>query len=145
MYEIDEKDMQILEVLKKNSHLSIGRISKKTGIPIATVHNRIKKLKANGIIERYTIDIDQVKLGRKMVAFVMVKAMRKADHSEVLHKIVKHEHIEEGAMITGEFDLLFKVRVREIDELNELVTNYMRKMDEVAETRTYVVYEIVEK
>jgi DNA-binding Lrp family transcriptional regulator len=107
MYELDEKDTQILEVLKENSHLSIGQIARKTSIPIATVHNRIKKLRANGIIKRYTIDLDQVKLGRKIVAYVMVKAMRKADQSILLHTIAKNEHVEEGSMITGEFDLVF--------------------------------------
>jgi DNA-binding Lrp family transcriptional regulator len=145
MYELDEKDMQILEVLKQNSHLSIGKIARKTGIPIATVHHRIKKLKTNGIIKRYTIEVDQVKLGRKMIAYVMVKAMRKADQSVLLHTIAKHDHVEEGAMITGEFDLVFKVRVKDIDELNAVVIKYMRTLDEVAETRTFVSYEIVEK
>ena len=145
MYELDEKDMQILEVLKQNSHLSIGKIARKTGIPIATVHHRIKKLKTNGIIKRYTIEVDHVKLGRKMIAYVMVKAMRKADQSVLLHTIAKHDHVEEGAMITGEFDLVFKVRVKDIDELNAVVIKYMRTLDEVAETRTFVSYEIVEK
>lgn len=145
MYEADEKDMHILEVLKKNSHLSIGKISRKTGIPVATVHNRIKKLSNAGVIKCYTIEIDPAKLGKKMVAYVMVKATRKSDHSMLLHKIIKHELVEEGAMVTGEFDLIFKVRVKDMDDLNNVVVRYMRTLDEVSETRTYVAYESVSK
>lgn len=145
MHEIDEKDMQILETLRQNSHLSIGRIAKRTGIPSATVHNRIRKLKEQGIIRRYTIDIDMARLGRGMRAFIMVKAVRKADHSELLHKIARHDLILEGAAITGEFDLIFKAAVRDMDELNGLVTGHLRKLDEVAETRTYVAFETVGK
>ena len=144
MYELDEKDIHILDVLKKNSHLSIGKISRKTGIPIATVHHRIQKLTGNGIIRSYTIDIDEVKLGRKMIAFVMVKVAKKSDQSVLLHKIVKHDLVKEGAMITGEFDLIFKVRVKDMDDLNNLVVKYIRGLEEVAETRTYVSYEYVE-
>ena len=91
MHEIDEKDYAILEVLKENSGLSIQKIAKKTGIPIATVHNRIKKLKQEGIIERYTIVIDKAKLGRKMTAHVLIKTTPKSDHIVLLEKIMKHE------------------------------------------------------
>ncbi len=145
MYEIDEKDMQILAIMKQNSHLSIGKIAKKSGIPAATVHNRIKKLRGEGIIRNYTIAIDKAKLGLKMVAYLMVKAVRKADHEEILQKIGKYELVDEGAMITGEFDLIFKVHAKDIDDLNNLVTGQLRKLNEVAETRTYVAFKTLEK
>ena len=58
---MDEKDEQILQILLINSKLSTHQISKKTGIPITTVHNRIKKLTKKGIIKGYTIVIDHKK------------------------------------------------------------------------------------
>ena len=58
---MDDKDEQILQILKENSKLSTHQISKKTRIPITTVHNRIKKLKKEEIIKKYSIIIDKKK------------------------------------------------------------------------------------
>ncbi|MBN2478431.1 Lrp/AsnC family transcriptional regulator [Candidatus Micrarchaeota archaeon] len=144
MYQPDEKDFDILRVLLKNSHLSIQKISKKTGIPIATVHHRIKKLKEQGIIDHYTIKINMEKLGRKMTAYILVKAMPRADHSIILKEVGNHGLIEEGSMITGEFDLIFKAIIKDMDELNTVVVKYMRSLETIAETRTMISYENVE-
>lgn len=133
----------LLAVLKENSQLSIQKISKNTGIPVATVHNRIKRMKENGIIAGYTIKIDKTKVGRKMTAYVLVKTAQKANQGDILHKIVKHGVVEEGSMITGEFDLIFKVCVKDMEELNGFVVKYLRLMGEVAETRTTISYENV--
>lgn len=145
IYEIDEKDSAILEVLKRNSQFSIQKISKKTGIPVATVHNRIKKMKEEGIIESYTIKLNPEKMGRKMTAYVMVKAVQKADQSLLLKEISSYERVVEGSMITGEFDLIFKVFVKDMEELNAFVIKYLRLLDQVAETRTMISYENIEK
>jgi len=142
---IDEKDNEILRVLKQNSQFSIQKISKRTGIPVATVHNRIKKMKENGIIAGYTIKVNTAKLGRKMTAYVLVKATQKADQSVLLREIASYEHVEEGSMVTGEFDLIFKLRVNDMDELNKFVIKYVRLLPNVAETRTMISYEDVEK
>lgn len=144
-YEMDDKDSTILEVLKRNSQLSIGKISKRTNIPVATVHNRIKKMKENGIIAGYTIRINPEKLGKKMVAYVMVTAVQKADQSVLLREIATHAFVEEASMITGEFDLIFKIRIKDIEELNAFVIKYLRTLDQVAETRTMISYENIEK
>ena len=58
---INEKDRKILDVLKKNAKLTTSQISKKTNIPITTVHNRIKKLEQQEIIKGYTIVLNQEK------------------------------------------------------------------------------------
>ena len=49
-YILDDKDKKIIEILKENSRLSTQQISKKTLIPITTVHHRIKKLEKEKII-----------------------------------------------------------------------------------------------
>ncbi len=142
---IDEKDYAILDVLKENSALSIGKIARKTGIPIATVHNRIKRLRAEGIITKYTIKLNHAKLGKKMVAYTLIKAAPKSDHIKLLHAITKHAAVEFGSAVTGTFDLILVIRVADVDELNGIVLKYLRTFDAVAETQTMIAFESVEK
>ena len=145
MAEIDEKDRLILNTLKENSSLSIQKISRKTGIPIATVHHRLKRLRAEGVIKKYTIVIDQPKLGRKLVAHVLIKAIPKSDHVALLEKLMKHESVEDGSAITGAFDIVIKVRVADVDELDTFVLKYLRTFDEIATSETMIAFRNITK
>ena len=61
---LDETDFAILDALQENARQSIFQIAKKIIVPPTTIHNRIKKLRENGVISRYTIDIDREKIAR---------------------------------------------------------------------------------
>lgn len=141
---IDEKDFAILDELKKNSKLSERKIAKKTNIPLTTIHNRIRKLRKIGVIESYTIKLNYKKLGKPLIAFVMLKVSC-GDQKEMFEQIAKLPNVYEVAMVTGEFDLLFKTRVASMDELNELVVQKLRKLKIVGDSRTLICYTLVEK
>ncbi|MEK6982416.1 MAG: Lrp/AsnC family transcriptional regulator [Candidatus Micrarchaeota archaeon] len=142
---IDEKDQAIIEELKKDSTLSEQKLAKRTGIPMTTIHNRIKKLEKNKIITGYTLNLDHQKLGKTLSAFVLVKAVQGADQKELLNQIIKLPQAYEAAMLTGEFDIIFKARLSSMEELNEVVVKGLRKQKNVGETRTMMCYELIEK
>lgn len=141
----DEKDFAIIEELRKNSHLSEQKIAKKTGIPMTTVHNRVRKLREAGVIEAYTIRLNYAKIGRPVTAYVQLKCIQGADQRDLLLQIAKIPHVQEAAMVTGEFDLMFKARVESMEELNKIVVQGLRKQKNVGETRTMISYETIEK
>jgi len=145
MAEIDEKDRLILNTLRENSSLSIQKISRKTGIPIATVHHRLKRLRAEGVIKKYTIVIDHTKFGKRLVAHILIKATPKSDHVVLLQKLMKHESVEDGSAITGAFDVMIKVRVADVDELDRFVLKYLRTFDEIATSETMIAFRNIMK
>ena len=67
---IDKKDAMVLKFLKDDAKLSIKDISKKTLLPITTIHNRIKKLKKEKVIKRFTIDLDYDKLDGGFLVYI---------------------------------------------------------------------------
>ena len=73
MKNMDDKDYAVLNVLRKNAKLSTKQIAKKTGIPITTVHNRIKKLESSGIIKGYTTILDNKLIGN-VIAFILISS-----------------------------------------------------------------------
>jgi len=142
---MDKKDEQIIEILKENSKLSTQQISKKTSIPITTVHNRIKKLEKEGVIKRYTLELDNKKLGKDIAAYInivvdyrLLKEKNLSQH-ELARKLKQHEFVEEAAMITGGTDLIIKVRVKNLDQLDNFVTKYLRNIEGVEKTQTMVI------
>ena len=54
-------------------------------------------------------------------------------------KLKKHEIVEEVAMLTGVTDIILKIRVKDINELNGFVTRQLRNMDGIENTKTMVV------
>ena len=143
---VDEKDRRILEVLHENSDLSIQKISKRTGIPITTVHNRIKRLKKSGIIKNYTVNLDYQKLGKHVLAFVLINVNQRSmtdsdmDQFDVLREIKKFGHVEEADLITGSNDILLKCRFNTLDELTEFVVKDLRsEKTHISNTQTLVV------
>lgn len=141
---LDERDLVLLEELGKDAKLSEQKLARKTGIPMTTVHNRLRKLRGLGVIRKYSIRLDYAKLGRPLVAYVLVKVTPGASQQEVLEKIAKTPHVCETAMITGEFDIIFKARIASMDELNAMVVQKLRMQKTVSDTRTMISYETIE-
>ena len=142
---LDKKDEAILAILKENAKLSTQQIAKRTRIPITTVHNRVKKLEKGGVIKGYTVVLDNKKIGKPLAAFILVtvdykrlKEMKRSQY-ELAQQLLRHPAVESSAMITGASDIIIKLRARNIDELNDFVTIYLRNVEGVEKTQTAIV------
>lgn len=141
---LDKKDRQILKELQLNSKLTTQQISKKTLIPITTIHNRIKRLEKDGIIKGYTVMLDHKKLGFDILAFILLTvrhyiAEGKAVTEEGMAKeIAKLPGVEETYIVTGGTDIIAKIRVRSMEDLNKFVVDVLRNLEGVENTQTLI-------
>jgi DNA-binding Lrp family transcriptional regulator len=143
--EIDEKDKKIIDVLKKRAELTTSQISKQTRIPITTIHNRIKKMKEEGIIKNYTININFEKIGKPLKAFILITASQGSlTQNEIGEKIKSIDCVENVDIVTGTTDIVAEVRVSDMHILNELITNRIRKIEGVDKTQTLMVLQAVD-
>src|SRR3989338_11007966 len=139
---MDAKDDRIIAALKENSRLSSQEISRKTVIPITTVHNRLKKLVKEGVIKKFTMELDQKKLGKAVAAFILVTVdynalkQAKTTQHELAAKLRKNPAVEEAAMLTGTADIIIKVRVAAMDDLDKFVTTDLRNITGIEKTQT---------
>ena len=144
---IDEKDRKILEILKENSNLSTHKISKKTLIPVTTVNNRIKKMREQGIVKKYTIEIDRKKLGYSLSAYIFVgvslKELKenKLKINDLVKSVRKNPLVESAENVTGDIDIVVKVHAKDIDEIKDYVVNILSELKGVEKTRTGIILE----
>jgi len=142
---VDKKDLTIIEVLKHNSNFSTQQISKKTNIPITTVHNHIKKLEKGGVIEGYTVKLNNKKIGKPIAAYIMITVdykllqQLKISQYDLARKLRANPAAEDATMVTGAVDIIIKVRFKDIDELNQFVTIELRNIKGVEKTQTAVI------
>ncbi|MEA3342528.1 MAG: Lrp/AsnC family transcriptional regulator [archaeon] len=145
MLDINEKDLAILALLKKDAKLKTQEISRRAGMPVTTVHNRIKKLEENGIITHYCAMVDNKKLGINISAYVMINVEyrtpsgKKISQAKLAKDIKKNSLVDEASIVAGGTDIIIRIHAKNIDELNEFIINRLRDMDGVANTHTLVV------
>ncbi len=142
---LDKKDHSIISQLEHDAKLTTGQISKKLNIPVTTVHNRIKKLEEKGIIKGYTVRLDHAKLGKPMLAYILVSVSynlpsgKKIEQNELASKLRKFEEVEEVSITTGGTDILLKVRSSTVEELNDFIIKKLRSVDGIDKTQTMLV------
>jgi Lrp/AsnC family transcriptional regulator, regulator for asnA, asnC and gidA len=107
-------------------------IAKKIGISDATVHLRIKHLLAEGIINKFTISVDNDRLGYTHVAFIGVNVAPGYTAEVTKYLTGLHEILELHEMLSR-FDLLLKLRARSLDEMRDIVVNKVRKFPRIVE------------
>jgi Lrp/AsnC family transcriptional regulator, regulator for asnA, asnC and gidA len=107
-------------------------IAKKLGISDATVHLRIKNLLSTGIINKFTISVDNNRLGYTHVAFIGVNVVPGYTAEATKYLTGLNEILELHEMLSR-FDLLLKLRVRSLNELRDIVVNKVRKFPRIVE------------
>ncbi len=131
---MDKKDQIILTQLLEDSRSSVRSIAKKTKIRPSTVHQRITKLKQDGVIEKFTVKLDNAKAGQGFIVFMFVKTKPSVVLSK---KILSDKRIREIFGITGEYDLLIKMKFSDVVDFNDFIIKF-RAEEEVETTHTMV-------
>ncbi|MBC8500739.1 MAG: Lrp/AsnC family transcriptional regulator [Nanoarchaeota archaeon] len=129
---IDNKDKKIIDQLKKDSRASIRNIAKATGIRPSTVHQRINKLKETNTIEKFTVKLNNKLVDENFIVFMFVSTEKDLDPV-----VFQDSHIKEVFGITGEYDLLFKLKFKDVEDFNNFILEF-RKRTGVKKTITMV-------
>ena len=133
---LDTKDVTIITMLKNNARASIRDISKATGIRPSTVHQRIKRMVENGIIEQFTVKLNDDKIGEGFCVFMLISG---STERYLDHKILKSECVKGIYGITGEYDLLLKLKFQDMKAFNDFLLDFREKYsDHISKTLTMV-------
>jgi Lrp/AsnC family leucine-responsive transcriptional regulator len=144
--EIDEKDQKILDELSEDASQSVTELAAKLKMPRTTVQERIKRLRKLGVIKKFTIQIDYSKLGKPATAFILISFQQGAvSQKKLAQEIAKLPEVVEAHLITGEWDILVKVRSDSMQSVGSLVVDKLRMMEGVGKTMTCVSFAAVKE
>jgi len=144
---IDEKDKQLLSLLQKNCKLSLRELSQITEMRETTIFARIKRLENAGIIKEYRAILDPKAIGKNVLAFVLIKYDPSAGikQREVAEKIANLPEIQEVHIIAGDWDIIAKVREKDVEGLGKAVLDKIREIKGVKETVSLIVFESIKE
>jgi len=145
--ELDETDREILDLLMVDASRSIAEIARELDMPRPTVQYRVQKMRERGVIKSIRAIPDYGKLGKPVTAFVLVNFLPNPDVSqrELAEKISKLAGVHEVHVISGEWDLILKVRASSMEELGRMVIDRLRGMKGVGHTVTCASFTAVKE
>lgn len=142
---LDKTDLQILELLQADAHLTNKELADKIGKSITPVYERVRRLEQEGYISRYCAILDRTKIGKNLVAFTSVQLKQ---HAQAIllgfeKAIVKFEEVMECHHMTGMFDYLLKVVVSDMNEYQQFIVNKLARLADIGTVQSsFVLTEI---
>ena len=107
----------------------IARLAKKLNEPSTTLHYNIKKLESEGAIKSYKAVFDYKKIDEGHCTYILINLSKSqyADPEDVSKELAKDMHVESVDICTGDYELLVKLRTKDIDEYYEWVKAKVKK------------------
>ncbi len=133
---LDKKDFVLINALQQNASCRLEDLARAVKLAPSSVHERLRRLEKEGIIRKWTIDLDSSAVGLGVTAFVGVRATRPC--SELLDGLLAISCIEECHSVAGQLAMMLKVRVGKTDDLLTL-TEQLRRIPGVEQTETTIV------
>lgn len=140
MVTLKPADMQIVRILMQDSRTRLDTISKKLGLHPSTVAYRIRKLRAMGVIRKFTISVDWRKLGKNVEVAVLINCPPKSVN-KVAKILSNFDEVIEVHSLTGFYDILAMVTLRDMEEYKEFIEKKLGGIPEIENTRAGIVLE----
>ena len=135
---LDEVDWGIIERLREDARMTFVDIGKALDVSDATVYNRVKRLIEVGVIKKFTIEVDETAVGKRVSGFIMVN-VKPGAVKEVSRQLCEIERVSEVHEIHGSEDLIVKVRAKNLGRLRSVILK-VRKIPDVVETKFIPVF-----
>ncbi len=139
MFEIDELDKQILRLLQVDASVTNREIAQTLRRSITTIHDRISRLKEEGIILRSVAILDRKKVGKGLLTFSHV--LLNQHTIEVLEQfeksVKKFPEVLECFQMTGSFDFLLRVSTRDMEEYHHFYRYKLAKLPNITTVNSY--------
>ncbi|MEM2937111.1 MAG: Lrp/AsnC family transcriptional regulator [Candidatus Bathyarchaeia archaeon] len=144
----DEKDMAILTLIQRDCKLTAREIAEKINAPITTVFAKIKRMEQQGIIKGYRAILDSKKLNFGVTAFILASFSYRIGKNEetlsqrvIAEQIAKFPEVQEVHIIAGDWDILIKVKERDVDSVGKFVIDKLRTVKGIEKTLTCMVFD----
>ena len=145
---LDEKDLEILALTQKNCKLPAREIAREINSPITTVFAKIKRMEDLGIIKGYKAILDSQKLNCGATAFILASVSYRMKDKEkmisqrdIAEEIAKFPEVQEAHIITGDWDLMIKLKAENVDSVGKFVIDKLRLVKGIEKTLTCMVFE----
>jgi len=142
---LDSIDTQLLNYLQKDAKQTNKELASKLNMSVTAVYERIKKLEKAGVIDNYVALLNKESIGRAFIAFCHIKLVK---HSQELvnqfeKEVATIDEILEVYHLSGDYDYLLKVHVKEMESFRKFMVNKLTNIDHIGSSNSmFVISEV---
>lgn len=138
MADLDSTDLKLLELLQQDDRIGQATIASTVGMSVSSINERMRKLVERGVIAGFHARVAPEALGYDLLAFVHVGWSDPAVEAPFLAKIAAEARVLECHHVTGVWNYVLKVRVRNTKMLEGLLAKVIKAVPGVERTETII-------
>lgn len=139
-YDLDDLDRKILALLMENAKRPYTELATKLFVSGGTIHVRMNKLIAAGIVKGQTLIVDPTKLGYDITAFLGVFLKSSGDYEPATTYLRTIQEIVSAHYLTGGYSIFLKVVCRDTDHLRDVLAR-IQGYQGIQRTETFISLE----
>jgi Lrp/AsnC family leucine-responsive transcriptional regulator len=135
---MDTIDRKIIGALQDDGRMSTTELAAHVSLSVSATSERLRRLRESGLIERFTIVVDQSRAGRPIQAIIDVRLEPNVDYDDVDAAIAELDAVVNAVHVTGRYEYQLSVAARDVAELDQLLTTLKTDLG-AQETNTMLV------
>ncbi len=141
--DLDDMDRDILEMHQKDVFFSYVEMAEKWGVTAATIRNRIKRMKAAGVMDVVLV-LNPYKIGYNTFSVIGLKIRSGADAEQVASALLSIPGVTNLVMVAGRFDFFVDYMCKNMDEYREFMTKTLWRIPNIANAESFLALDLYE-
>ena len=135
---MDAIDKKLLGLLQEDTKKTTKELSMVLNLSVTAVYERIKKLEREGVISKYVALLDRNKVGKAFVVFCHIKLIQHTKDfvTTFESEVVKLNEVLECFHVSGDYDYILKVHVKDMDEFREFMVTKLTGLKHIGSTHS---------
>ncbi|HKN99507.1 MAG TPA: Lrp/AsnC family transcriptional regulator [Pseudonocardiaceae bacterium] len=133
---LDATDLRLLLLLSEDARISQRSIARELGMSPPAVADRLARLHRQGVITGYGVRLNWSALGYPTTVYLTVTAVQGYEQGTIMARLAALPEVEEVMLVTGDIDMLVRVRVRDHTHLRDLLINSVWQIEGIQRTET---------
>ena len=136
--DLDQYDIEILKHLEEDGKIPFSQIAEELRISNTMVHQRVNRLKKDGILKRHSIIIDEKKLGYEWGAFSGVVISEGSNTYEIIEELKKIPEVTECYHISGSYTLFVRIIAKNSEHMRDILYHKIENVKGIVTTESMV-------
>ena len=142
---MDKFDARILSELQRDGRISWSKLASKINLSASACQRRVESLIERGVIDNFTVNLNEAALGHHVKAFVAVNIDRQKTKlaQDFRRRVREHPQVQSCHMISGGIDFMLEVVATDLDAFGNFIDGELLSMPAVKDASSSIVLKVV--
>jgi len=142
---MDRFDTLILKTLQEDGRISWSGLARRINLSASACQRRVEALVETGVIEHFTVRLNEQALGHRVKAFVEVNVDRQSTDlaQDFRRKVLEHPQVQACHMVSGRIDFMLEVVASDLNAFGRFIDGELLSMPAVKDASSSIVLSVV--